>query len=165
MSNLHALLIGIDAYLHNRLPDGRTLTTLEGCVSDVLRVEEFLRTRRGIASDQILKLTASNVGPSSLPEPQDLWPTYKNIISALRRLTESASRGDEVYIHYSGHGDRLKTAYPELKGSHGFDEVLVPVDIGASDARYLRDIEVYSFLRARHEISISVASFSRGDIV
>jgi hypothetical protein len=129
------------------MSNGGTFQILNGCVSDILRVEEFLRNRLRVPPYQILKLTATNASSGSPLEPFDSWPTYQNIISALRELTESANPGDEVYIHYSGHGVRVCTVYPELKGQDGLDEALVPVDIGASEARYLRDIEMQALLK------------------
>ena len=61
-------------------------------------------------------------------------------------LTEIAQPGDRLYIHYSGHGGRAQTNYPQLKGEHGIDETLVPTDIGKSTARHLRDIELAKLL-------------------
>lgn len=42
-SNLHAVLIGIDCYLPNRLPDGGYYPSLGGCVRDIHHVEDFLK--------------------------------------------------------------------------------------------------------------------------
>ena len=67
------------------------------------------------------------------------------MVRAFRDLTGRAKPGDQVYIHYSGHGGRARTAYPDLK-SNGLDEALVPCDIGNSEARYLRDIELAHLL-------------------
>ena len=44
--NIHALLIGINYYLPNRLSNGLYYKSLAGCVQDVTRVEQFLRNRR-----------------------------------------------------------------------------------------------------------------------
>ena len=41
-SKLHAVLIGIDCYLPNRLPDGGYYPNLGGCVRDINHVEDFL---------------------------------------------------------------------------------------------------------------------------
>ena len=148
MSELHALLIGIDAYLPNRIEGVGYYPYLQGCVRDVARVETYLRTGLPIPLAGIDKLTATAVPGSGKPaEPEELWPTYGNMVAAFERLTAAANPGDPVYIHYSGHGNRAKTAYPEIKGEGGLDEVLVPVDIGYSEASYLRDIEIAHFLR------------------
>ncbi|HEV7517697.1 MAG TPA: caspase family protein [Thermoanaerobaculia bacterium] len=153
MSDLHALLIGIDAYLENRLPDGSFYPQLGGCVRDVSRVEEFLRTGLEVPAERIVKLTASL--PEVLPqvtrgnaawprpvEPGERWPTYENMVAAFQAITAAANPGDEVYVHYSGHGGRAVTHYPETKGVGGWDEALVPIDIGDPGVRYIRDLEV-----------------------
>jgi caspase domain-containing protein len=145
--NLYALLIGIDAYLPNRMPNGCCYKRLTGCVRDVLQIEEFLRGQLEIDAEHILKITATKSEAGFPAEPHNLWPTYENIVAAFRQLSEIASPGDQIYIHYSGHGARVHTCYPELKGPDGFDEALVPVDIGYSESAYLRDVEVAHFLK------------------
>ncbi|MFL6334292.1 MAG: metallophosphoesterase [Pyrinomonadaceae bacterium] len=147
--NLYALLIGIDCYLPNRLPEGISYPSLGGCVRDINHVENFLKNRLGLAGDQIIKLTASNAAPGAPPpEPRKQWPTYKNMVAAFRRITEAAKPGEQVYVHYSGHGGRSITAFPKLKGEKGLDESFVPTDIGDSEARYLRDVEIAHLVRA-----------------
>ena len=146
-SSLHALLIAIDCYLPNRLPMGGYYPSLGGCVSDINRIENFLTQKLGLASDNILKLTASNTGKTEPSEPSEKWPTYDNMVRAFNQVVEKAASGDQVCIYYSGHGGRTKTAYPESKGADGLDETLVPTDIGNSEARYLRDIEIAHLLK------------------
>jgi hypothetical protein len=75
MPNLYALLIGIDCYLPNRLPNGIYYPSLAGCVRDITLVEEFLRRKLGIPEEHILKLKASNTGAAEPPEPREEWPT------------------------------------------------------------------------------------------
>lgn len=146
-STLHALLIGVDCYLPNQLPGGYYYASLGGCVRDITHVEEFLRGTIGIPQERILKLTATNTGQVQPPEPQEQWPTYENMVAKLKQIGAMANPGDQVYIHYSGHGGRATTAYPDLKGSTGWDEALVPTDIGNSEARYLRDVEMAYLLK------------------
>lgn len=154
--NRWALLIGIDFYMANQLPDGSWYPSLGGCVRDIAHVEAFLRTRLGVPQERLFKLTASN--PHWPPDDADLhrrpleaptqWPTYENMVRLFRQLGEAAAPGDQVYIHYSGHGGRATTAFPALKGDGAFDEALVPTDIGHSTARYLRDVELAYLLQA-----------------
>ena len=146
-SGLYALLIGIDCYLPNKLPSGGYYSSLHGCVRDINHVEEFLKRRLGLSEECILKLTAISSGSNEPSEPKDQWPTYENMVAAFQKLTDMAKSGDQVYIHYSGHGRRTKTLVPELKGSNGLDETLVPTDIGYSETRYLRDIEIAHLLK------------------
>ena len=140
--NLHALLIGIDCYLENRMPDGSFYPSLRGCVRDVTHMEDFLKSKFQIPQENILKLMASNVNKPEPPEPKSQWPTYENMVAAFKELAQKAQPGDHVLIHYSGHGGRAKTIYAERKGPNGIDEALVPTNIGKSEARYLRDLEL-----------------------
>ena len=145
-AKFHALLIGIDCYLPNRLSNGSSYGSLRGCVRDINHVEAYLLNTR--PETQIFKLTASNVDGSTTPkEPSEQLPTYKNMVEKFQELTRVAQIGDFVYIHYSGHGGRTKTNYPKLKGDDGVDETLVPTDIGKPEGQYLRDIELALILK------------------
>lgn len=147
MSDLFALLIGIDYYFPNRLPDGGYYPNLGGCVRDVHHVEEYLTEFVGLQPDHLLKLTATNVGGAQPAEAPDQWPTYANMVAKFKQLTAMTQPGDQVYIHYAGHGGRAITAYPQLKGDHGLDEALVPTDIGNVETPYLRDVELYYLIK------------------
>jgi hypothetical protein len=129
-----------------------TYPSLSGCVNDVLLMDDFLRTRLGVPAERIKKLTARGSGPE--PEgPRDLWPTKANIVAAFKELAQQAQPGDQVYIHYSGHGGRALTVFPDLKGADGLDESLVPTDFGQienkehPEDRYLRDVELALLLQ------------------
>ena len=77
-------------------------------------------------------------------------PTYENIVNAFKEITETAQLGEQVYIHYSGHGGRATTVYPNLKQGIGEqnDESIVPMDIGDTpEGRYLRDVEMTTLLK------------------
>ena len=105
------------------------------------------RRRLGLTDNHLIKLTSTDTGGQEPKEPPDLRPTYENMVHAFRRLTEMAARGDQVYIHYSGHGGRSPTIVPRLKGPNGLDESLVPIDIGNSSAHYLRNVEIARLLK------------------
>jgi hypothetical protein len=147
--NLYALLIGIDCYMPNRLPDGSRYKSLSGCVRDIENVEAFLKDKRKVPEAQILKLTAScDPQDEAKPvEPPETLPTRKNIVDYFRKLGEMAPPKSQVYIHYSGHGGRAKTMFAEIKGDGEIDEGLVPTDIGNSDGQYLRDLELAHLLK------------------
>jgi Caspase domain len=147
--NLYALLIGIDCYMPNQLPDGSCYRNLGGCVRDIHHVEAFLKDFQKVPDSQIIKLTASpsaedNQKPLELPEK---LPTRQNMVAAFRQLGEMAPPNSQVYIHYSGHGGRAKTVFPDIKGSVEPDEGLVPTDIGTSEGQYLRDLELAQLLK------------------
>lgn len=139
---LYGLLIGIDHYPPNQLPDGSSYQNLKGCVRDINQVEAFLQHKLKLPSDNILKLTASQDTFNNPIEPPEQLPTYENIVAKFQQLANIAQQGDSVYIHYSGHGGRATTLYPEVKGKDGIDEALVPTNIGNPNTRYIRDIEL-----------------------
>jgi len=134
--------------LPNALPDGSSYASLGGCVRDITEVEAFLNGKLRLQDQQIIKLTASNGGTTEPHEPREQWPAYENMVAAFHKVAQLAQAGDQVYIHYSGHGGRTQpTLLPEQKGVNGFDEALVPTDIGNSTTRYLRDVEMAHLLR------------------
>ncbi len=164
--DLWALLIGIDCYMPNLLRDGTYYRSLAGCVRDILRIEQFLRGELGLTDKRLIRLTASRGGrdnPSSRgagekpslmddekpSEPPEQWPTYANILQAFHNLKESAQPGELIYIHYSGHGGRVKTLpkHRALIPYKHIDEALVPTDLGDDEGRYLRDIELAFLLQ------------------
>ena len=159
--DLRALLIGIDCYMPNELADGAFYRSLAGCVRDILKVEQFLRSEFGLTDERLIRLTASrrsgnnpsSRGSGGTPlsgedekptEPRKQWPTYRNIVRAFRKLEKSARPGDQIYIHYSGHGGKVKTLpkHRALIPGKWVDEALVPTDLGNDEGRYLRDIEL-----------------------
>lgn len=158
-SKLHCLLIGINHYLPNHLPNGLYYKSLWGCVSDIDRIQGFLQHSLGVPDAQIVRLTSSKSpdGETSLESP-DHWPTYDNIVKAFESLTQNAEAGDQVYIHYSGHGGRTLTtdSFKPIKGEQGLDEVLVPMDLGNSEGHYLRDTELHYLITRMVEKGILV---------
>ena len=146
----HALLIGINHYLPNELPNGLYYKSLLGCVQDVNLVETFLRQDLHIPNENITKLTSSPpVAGTEPPEPRSQWPTYENIVNSFKRLADVAQPGDQIFIHYSGHGGRAVTTdkFKDIKGESGIDEVLVPMDLGNSEGGYLRDTELHFLIQ------------------
>lgn len=164
--DLWALLIGIDCYMPNRLQDGTYYRSLAGCVRDISLIEQFLRDESRLTNARLIRLTASRSStshlssrgagekPSSMEdekptEAPEQWPTYANILQAFDQLGESAQPGEQIYIHYSGHGGRVKTLpeHRKLIPYKYVDETLVPTDLGDSEGRYLRDIELAFLLQ------------------
>jgi hypothetical protein len=142
MANFYALLIGIDYYQPNP-----HFNSLRGAVRDIDKVAAYLDTSLKIPSDQITRLTSplpdTNSNADVRAARQEQPPTYQNIVNAFKGITEGANTGDLVYIHYSGHGGRVKSIYSELKGDGQFDECLVPMDVG-EDGYYLRCGDEYA---------------------
>lgn len=141
---IHALLIGIDYYKPNQL-----YKSLRGAVRDINLVDAFLREALKIPAERIYRLTSANQDdPAVLAtrSPQEQQPTYENIVNAFKQITVIAQPGDQVYIHYSGHGGRATTVYPFKQEQN--DEGIVPMDIGdTAEGRYLRDVEITTLLK------------------
>ena len=156
VSDTYAFLIGIDYYFPNTISNAPNYKSLGGCVQDINHIEEFLKLKLGIPDKNIFKLSSSlsinnnnnnsnnDAGPIEAPED---WPTYENIMSKFDKIIELTNKGDNVYIHYSGHGGRVPTKIPEKKGPNGLDETLVPMNIGNPGSRYIRDIEMATIIK------------------
>lgn len=155
-STFHALLIGVDFYFANVLASGAEYRSLHGCVGDVSRLEEVLRARLSGHDLVVTKLLAPHGEAGHPAGDESSWPTAANIRAALAALADRAQPGDQVLIHYSGHGGRVVTTAKALKGGDGIDEALVPTDIGVPDVpgrpprtrpeRYIRDVELALYL-------------------
>jgi len=112
-SHLWALLIGIDEYLH--------VTNLRGCVNDVEAMRVFLTDQLGVPEDHIRILANQEA-------------TRANILQAFQELlidNPAIQRGDQVLLHYSGHGSRM----PDPLGVEpdGLNETVVPHDSRSPD--------------------------------
>ncbi|MCU0550342.1 MAG: caspase family protein [Leptolyngbya sp. Prado105] len=146
-SIIHVLLIGIDHYKPNRL-----YKSLKGAVRDINLIETYLKTDLQVPPERIRKLIAPNPEDTVLLEVRSAQeePTYENIVKAFKEITATAQPGEQVYIHYAGHGGRATTVYPNLKRGTGEqnDEAIVPMDIGDTEkGRYLRDVEMTTLLK------------------
>ena len=142
--NLYALLIGIDYYNPNPL-----YKSLRGAVRDINLVDTFLKGTLKIPVERIRKLISPSQEDAALlaaRSAQDADPTYENIIKAFNEITATAKAGEQVYIHYSGHGGSASTIYSFKQELN--DEAIVPMDIGETEeGRYLRDVEMTTLLK------------------
>lgn len=149
-SKFYALLIGIN-YYESIQTYPQLYKNLGGCVGDIDLVDSYLKETLKIPQNQIWKLTApveeSNELSAFRSARGNILPTYENIVKAFAELTAAANSGDQVYIHYSGHGGRAVTIFPELEGAQRQDESIVPMDIGRPNGRYLRDVEIATLIK------------------
>ena len=62
---------------------------------------------------------------------EDASATYSNIISALGQVSSKVSKGDQVYIHFSCHGQQITDVNKDealVDSRDKYDEALVPYD-------------------------------------
>jgi hypothetical protein len=148
----YALLIGIDHYLPNTL----RYFNLNGCVHDAIHVKELLRQKLTLLDDHIITLLAPNEAftpPHAISPQGSQLPTYNAIVQAFQQLLAMAKPGDFFYLYFAGHGARAASLLPEDKEA---DEVLVPMDIGNTEARYFHDVELAYLLKKMEQAELIV---------
>lgn len=124
-----ALLIGI-----NRYPNLGSEWQLEGCINDILIMQDTLLRRFGFAKDQITVLV-------------DEQATRVGILAAMEELVSRVGQDDVVLFHYSGHGSQ-QTDEPDGDEPDHMDETLVPFDSGRPPRknRDISDDEIHTWL-------------------
>lgn len=90
---------------------------LSGCHNDVKNIKKYLVEVQGFNESEMLIL---------MDDGRHHTPTRKNIIDSFKRIVEYSEPGDVVFIHYSGHGGRVRDTSGDEED--GFDETLIPVD-------------------------------------
>jgi len=90
---------------------------LSGCHNDVKNIKKYLVETQGFNESEMLIL---------MDDGKHHPPTRKNIVDAFMRITEYSNAGDVVFIHYSGHGGRVRDTSGDE--DDGYDETLIPVD-------------------------------------
>ncbi|KAI5918582.1 caspase domain-containing protein [Camillea tinctor] len=94
MSSAHfAILLGVEIPRHS--PDH----PLRGAVEDVVAIKHYLSSSS--TPTDVTVLTTQSPNTAHLP-------TYENVVKALQHVIRCATRGDYIYIHFSGHGTRMK---------------------------------------------------------
>lgn len=90
---------------------------LAGCHNDVLNMKEYLMDVHEFEEDNIVLL---------MDDGENIDPTRDNIMEAYARIVEDSEPGDVVYLHYSGHGGKLRDESGDEED--GYDETLIPLD-------------------------------------
>eukprot|EP01006_Ploeotia_vitrea_P026538 TRINITY_DN59508_c0_g2_i1.p1 TRINITY_DN59508_c0_g2~~TRINITY_DN59508_c0_g2_i1.p1 ORF type:complete len:662 (-),score=147.24 TRINITY_DN59508_c0_g2_i1:66-1970(-) len=124
-----SLLIGIN-YI------GHSPGELRGCINDVSAMCKYLDSQ-GFPDDPDHRMI--------LTEEQDesLQPTKDNIIAGMQWVVSGAQPGDDLFVHYSGHGAQIRDDDGEEDDRK--DEVLVPLDYN-SGGGMIRDDDIYQML-------------------
>jgi hypothetical protein len=83
----------------------------------VKNIKQYLVTEQGFRESEMLIL---------MDDGRHHAPTKRNIEDAFHRICQYSQPGDVVFVHYSGHGGRVR----DLSGDEedGYDETLIPVD-------------------------------------
>lgn len=105
-----ALLIGINKYN----PD--LDANLNGCVNDVRSLYEILTDTYNFPHDNIRIIT-------------DYRATYNNIYDRIEWLLSHNVPGDELVLHYSGHGSQIRDRGDMDELNDSMDEILCPTDL------------------------------------
>lgn len=105
-----AVMIGIN-YV------GQEEGELSGCHNDVRNMIAYLKTYHGF-EDKNMEIL--------MDDGQHTKPTYRNIMCAYRKIVKKSRAGDSVFLHYSGHGGRIKDKSGDEHD--GYDETIVPCD-------------------------------------
>ncbi|KAK8978385.1 hypothetical protein V6N11_028388 [Hibiscus sabdariffa] len=98
-----------------------TQLRLQGCVNDVLSMEELIVNEFGFDQHHVKYLIDE---PGTSPEG---LPTYANIMAALEEMVHDAVAGDVLFFHFSGHGTTLSSLKPG--DSYKEEEAIVPCDL------------------------------------
>lgn len=89
-----------------------------------------------------------------LDDGQHTEPTRDNILAAYRQIVQQAQPGDAVFLHYSGHGGKMRDDDGDEKD--GYDETLVPLDF--TSAGQIRDDDVFATLIGPMKRGVTVTS-------
>ena len=110
-----ALLIGINYK--------GTSSELQGCVHDVEKIKAMLTSYYQYREEDIVMLTDR--------KRYSLKASRANILYWIKKMVADTQAGDELFVHYSGHGSQVKC----YKGDEdknddtpGMDDVIIPCD-------------------------------------
>ena len=87
-----AVMIGINYVGHDP-------GELRGCHNDVLNMKRYIQAVHGFEEDNIVVL---------MDDGQHTPPTKANILAAYKQVIADTQAGDAVFLHYSGHGTKLR---------------------------------------------------------
>lgn len=123
-----AVMIGINYVGHNP-------GELRGCHNDVLNMKKYIMDVHGFDEDNIQVL---------MDDGEHESPTKENILNAYKRVVSESEDTDAVFLHYSGHGTKMKDD-DHGEEADGYDEALVPLDFNEG-AGMIRDDDLYDLL-------------------
>jgi len=119
-----ALLIGIN-YVGQQ-------GELSGCHNDVLNMIEYIKDVHGFEDENITVL---------MDDGEHTDPTKDNMMAAYEKIVAESESGDAIYLHYSGHGGRIKDDDANEEAD-GHDETLIPLDYATNGI--IRDDDLFT---------------------
>ena len=133
---LYALLVGINQYIASD-----RVRTLDGCDNDVAIMEQLLRSKFGVPTENIRKLINSEATHAAIK------PAFrKHLIGRAQAWTAAGKSGTApaFIFHYSGHGSQA----PDETGTEpdGLDETIVPHDSRTEGTYDIKDWELGQML-------------------
>jgi hypothetical protein len=104
-----------------------TSNELHGCINDVYRVSDLLKTIYGFSSSNITILTDNESRNSTL------YPSKANIVQNFKRVVQQTQPGDILVIHYSGHGMLVRASNSTNLVLQNEDNAIIPIDVLANN--------------------------------
>ena len=130
---LYALLIGINHYQSNAVPD------LRGCLHDVTTMRDLLCTHFGGQEENMTTLTNAAATHAEIRAAFQL-----RLLAPLQAWESNGRPGEKpaILFYFSGHGSRARSA-TKLSG---YDETLVPHDSRTENVYDIKDWELGEWL-------------------
>jgi len=118
---------------------------LRGCHNDVLNMVDYIKDAHGFKDNDITIL---------MDDGSHADPTRANILGAYSNIADESKSGDVVFLHYSGHGGKLRDDGNDE--ADGYDETLVPLDYHS--AGQIRDDDLLKDLVMKFRSGVFVTS-------
>lgn len=106
---------------------------LSGCHNDAMNMKEYLVNFHEFPEENITFL---------MDDGEHTEPNRENILNAFRLLVAQSAAGDACFVHYSGHGGKVRDDNGDE--ADGYDETLIPVDYAS--AGQIRDDDIFNCL-------------------
>ncbi|MCA9474159.1 MAG: caspase family protein [Nitrospira sp.] len=156
-TKLYALLIGVDGFHFEQVESNKTAAQYAHGSNDVKLIESILLKKLLSVPTRVYKLSsASDYAENENNQPPVQPPTYENLLNAIQEITDLAEHGDNVLIHYSGPGGQIPTAYPQINGVDGLDQVILLKNRDSPTVHYLRDVDLASRLISMDRNGVNV---------
>jgi len=121
-----AVMVGINYVGHNP-------GELRGCHNDVLNMKKYIIAVHGFEEENIHVL---------MDDGEHEEPTRANLIAAYEKIVAETESGDAIFLHYSGHGTKLRD--DDGDEDDGYDEALVPLDF--KETGMIRDDDLFDIV-------------------